>query len=79
MNGNVKRNIQRMNIEVGFIMVLFYANLFMGEFVRSGEGFKRGFIWALLDVFTMDNFIIAVITACFAYVIFEYLRNKFFK
>ena len=29
-------------IEVGFIIFLFYSNLLMGEFERSGMGQKRG-------------------------------------
>ena len=34
-------------IEVGFIIFLFYSNLLMGEFERSGMGQKRGVAWAL--------------------------------
>ena len=34
-------------IEVGFIVFLFYSNLLMGEFERSGMGQKRGLAWAL--------------------------------
>ena len=66
-------------IEVGFIMVLFYANLLMGEYIHSGPGFEKGFVWAFLNIFTLDNFIIALIVSCFAYLVVEYLRNKFFK
>ena len=29
-------------IEVGFIIFLFYSNLLMGEFERSGMGQKKG-------------------------------------
>ena len=74
----MKKNIVRIMIEVGFILVLFYANLLMGEYDRSGRGFNKGFIWALTDVFTLFNLVIALIAACFAYVVFEYLRKKYF-
>ena len=43
-------------IEVGFIIFLFYSNLLMGEYERSGLGQKRGVVWALEDVFTATNF-----------------------
>jgi hypothetical protein len=34
----MKKNAWRAAIEVGFIVFLFYANLLMGEFERSGLG-----------------------------------------
>jgi hypothetical protein len=61
----MKKNIWRAVIEVGFIIFLFYANLLMGEFERSGMGEKRGVAWALGDVFTAANFGIAMIAANF--------------
>jgi hypothetical protein len=36
----MKRNVWRAVIEVGFIIFLFYSNLLMGEFERSGMGLK---------------------------------------
>jgi hypothetical protein len=36
-------------IEVGFIIFLFYSNLLMGEFERSGIGAKWGVVWAIED------------------------------
>ena len=38
----MKKNILRAVIEVGFIIFLFYSNLLMGEFERSGMGRTRG-------------------------------------
>ena len=32
------KNVWRAVIEIGFILFLFYANLLMGEFERSGGG-----------------------------------------
>jgi len=52
----MKKNIWRAAIEVGFIIFLFYSNLLMGEFERSGMGLKRGVVWAVEDVFTLANF-----------------------
>jgi hypothetical protein len=58
-------------------MFLFYANLLMGEFERSGMGRKRGIAWAIGDVLTVANFEIAMIAALIGYVFFEFLRKKF--
>jgi hypothetical protein len=63
-------------IEVGFIIFLFYSNLLMGEFERSGIGRGRGLAWAIRDVFTLANFVIAIIAALIGYVLFEFLRNR---
>jgi hypothetical protein len=38
----MKKNVWRALIEIGFIIFLFYSNLLMGEFERSGMGHKRG-------------------------------------
>ena len=64
-------------IEVGFIIFLFYSNLLMGEFERSGMGQKKGVAWAIGDVFTAANFEIAMIAALIGYVLFEFLRKKY--
>ena len=73
----MKKNILRAVIEVGFIIFLFYSNLLMGEFERSGMGQKRGVAWAMGDVFTAANFAIATIAALSAYILFEFLRKRF--
>jgi hypothetical protein len=46
----MRKNVWRAVIEAGFIIFLFYSNLLMGEFERSGMGQKRGLIWAIGDV-----------------------------
>ena len=69
--------IFRAAIEVGSVIFLFYSNLLMGEFERSGRGAQKGLVWALGDIFTAPNFIIAVIAALVGYVVFEFLRGKF--
>jgi hypothetical protein len=73
----MKKNVWRAVIEVGFIIFLFYSNLLMGEFERSGMGLKRGIAWAIGDVFTAANFEIATIAAIIGYILFEFLRKRF--
>ncbi|MGA6986610.1 MAG: hypothetical protein WBZ01_11195 [Terriglobales bacterium] len=73
----MKRNLWRALIEIGFIIFLFYSNLLMGEFERSGMGHKRGLAWAIEDVFTTANFEIALIAAFIGYILFEFLRKRF--
>jgi len=73
----MKKSILRGLIEVGFIIFLFYSNLLMGEFERSGMGQKNGFMWALSDIFTNANFQIAAVASLIGYVLVEFLRAKF--
>lgn len=73
----MKKNVWRAVVEVGFIIFLFYSNLLMGEFERSGMGQKRGIAWAIEDVFTLANFEIAAIAALVGYSLLEFLRKKF--
>jgi hypothetical protein len=72
----MQKHIWRAVIEVAFILFLFYANLLMGEFERSGVGQKRGLAWAVKDVLTVANFEIAMIAALIGYVFFEFLRRN---
>jgi hypothetical protein len=71
----MKNKILRLLIEMGFILFLFYANLLMGEYTRSHLLVKQNFMQALQDIFSTQNFIIAVISAFIGYVVFEYLRK----
>jgi hypothetical protein len=73
----MKKNVWRAVIEVAFIIFLFYSNLLMGEFERSGMGHKKGVAWAIGDVLTAANFEIATIAALIGYAFFEFLRKKF--
>ena len=73
----MKKNVWRAVIEIGFIVFLFYSNLLMGEFERSGIGQTRGLAWAIGDVFTAANFEIAMSAALIGYILFEFLRKKF--
>lgn len=67
----------RLLIEVGFIIFLFYSNLLMGEFTGSGKGQNNGLIWAIQDIFTTTNFIIAIVLAIIGFLVFEFLRKRF--
>lgn len=73
----MKKSMVRGLIEVAFIIFLFYSNLLMGEFERSGMGTKKGFVWALSDVFTNTNFQIAAVASLIGYVLVEFLRTRF--
>jgi hypothetical protein len=73
----MKKNVWRAVIEIGFIIFLFYSNLLMGEFERSGMGLKRGFVWAIEDILTWANFEIAMIAALIGYLLVEFLRKRF--
>jgi len=63
-------------VETVFIVFLFYSNLLMGEFTRSGAGRGHSLAWAVQDVFTSANFAIAVIAALIGYVLVEFLRER---
>jgi len=65
----------RLFIEVSFIIFLFYSNLLMGEFTGvNSQGKTLSF--ALHDIITSTNFLIAVLCALIGYPIFELLRRK---
>ena len=72
----MKKLALRAAVEAGFIVFLFYSNLLMGEFERSGRGGAMGFRWALHDIFTTENFAIAMAAAVVGYVLVELMRRK---
>jgi hypothetical protein len=72
----MKRNVWRAATEIGFIIFLFYSNLLMGEFERSGTGRGRGLVWAIQDMFSEVNFAIAVVAALIGYLVVEFLRQR---
>jgi hypothetical protein len=67
--------VWRAVVEVAFIVFLFYSNLLMGEFTVAG-GKGKTLAFALNDIFTGANLLIALISAMIGYVTFEFLRNK---
>jgi hypothetical protein len=62
-------------VEVGFIVFLFYSNLLMGEFTQA-NGHGKSLAFAVRDIFSITNFVIAVISGMIGYVVFEYLREQ---
>jgi hypothetical protein len=62
-------------IEVAFIVFLFYSNLLMGEFTGV-NGQNKTFAFALRDIITPTNFIIAIVSGFIGYEVFEFLRKK---
>ena len=74
--GLMKRKAWRAIVETGFIIFLFYSNLLMGEFERSGMARGKGLVWALADIFTVANFEIAAIAAVIGYILVEFLRTR---
>jgi hypothetical protein len=67
--------IWRALVEIGFIIFLFYSNLLMGEFTRTNADGKT-LLFAIKDIFTATNFVIAFICGLIGYVIVEFLRRK---
>ena len=72
----MKKIVLRALVEAGFIIFLFYSNLLMGEFEGTGAGRTMGFRWAINDIFTTENFAIAMAAAVVGYVLVELLRRK---
>jgi hypothetical protein len=68
--------VLRAVIEVASIVFLFYSNLLMGEFTVANSPGKT-LAFALHDIFTGTNFLIAMFCAIIGYLTFEYLRKKF--
>ena len=62
-------------VEIAFIVFLFYSNLLMGEF--TGEnGVGKSWAFAIRDIFTGTNLMIALVSAGIGYAVFEGLRKK---
>jgi hypothetical protein len=70
-----RTTLLRAVIEIVFIIFLFYSNLLMGEFTGS-NGHGKSLTFAVHDIFTPMNFMIAMISALIGYVVFETLRRK---
>ena len=65
----------RAAIEIGFIIFLFYSNLLMGEFTATASHNKT-LLAAIVDMVTVKNFAIALITSIAGHLGFETLREK---
>jgi hypothetical protein len=67
--------VWRAIIEIAFICFLFYSNLLMGEFTHA-NGRGKSLAFAIKDIFSLTNFVIAVVAALIGYVVFEHLRKR---
>jgi hypothetical protein len=67
--------VLRATVEIGFIIFLFYSNLLMGEFSRT-NGPGKTLAFAIRDIFTIKNFVIAFISGLIGYVVVEFLRKR---
>jgi hypothetical protein len=70
------KKVWRAIVEAGFIVFLFYSNLLMGEFERSGMGRSKGLVWAIGNIATAANLMIALIAALVGHVVVDFLREK---
>jgi hypothetical protein len=67
--------VLRACIEISFIVFLFYSNLLMGEFT-VGNGRGKTWAYAFVDIFTLKNFGIALVSSGVGFIVFEGLRKK---
>jgi hypothetical protein len=72
----MRKTAIRAIVEAGFIIFLFYSNLLMGQFTRSGPGRVNGLAWAIREIFTISNLVIAITASVIGYLLVEILRNR---
>ena len=65
----------RAAIEIGFIVFLFYSNLLMGEFTATA-GRGKTLMAGVVDIVTVKNLAIGLITAIVGHLGFESLRRN---
>lgn len=70
------KRLGRAITEIGFIIFLFYSNLLMSEFTRSGMAREKGFVWAIHDIVSEVNVVIALVAALIGYLIVAFLRRR---
>jgi len=74
-NRNRLTPLWRAVVEIAFIVFLFYSNLLMGEFTGvNGSG--KSWAFAIRDIFTGTNSLIALVSAGIGYLVFERLRKR---
>ena len=62
-------------VEVGFIVFLFYSNILTKEFTHSNDP-GTSLVFAIQDIFTITNFVIALISGLIGYVVVKFLRKR---
>lgn len=61
---------------LSFIIFLFYSNLLMREFTQSNNAQGKVLIFAIEDMFTATNFMIAIISALIVCAVEETFINN---
>jgi len=61
---------------MGFIIFLFYANLIMGQYTHEHLRQKITLVGAISNVFSLENFSIAVICAFIGHTFFDRIRRR---
>ena len=74
-NRNRLTPLWRAVIEIAFIVFLFYSNLLMGEFTGT-NGTGKTMAFAVRDIFSLTNLMIALVSAGIGYAVFEGLRKR---
>ena len=73
----MKRSKFRPIVEILSIMVLFYTNLLMGQFLRNSSAVVGKSIWAIIiNIVTLQNIIIGLVGATIAYFMVEWVTQK---
>ncbi|HXQ30018.1 MAG TPA: hypothetical protein VN848_12220 [Gemmatimonadales bacterium] len=72
----MKNALWKAAAEIAFIIFLFYSNLLMGEFTRTGMERGKTLAWALRDVCTGANLLIGAVAAAIGYFVVEFLRRS---
>jgi hypothetical protein len=73
----MKRSKIRPIVEILSIMILFYTNLLMGQFLRTSSAVTGQSIWAIIiNIVTLQNIVIGLVGATIAYFIVEWVTQK---
>ncbi len=73
----MKRNIIRSIVEILSIMVLFYTNLLMGQFIRTSSSVdSQSILTAIINIVTPKNIIIGLIGATIGFIMVEAVNKK---
>jgi len=73
---NGPKKLVRAFAEIGFIMLLFYTNLLMGQFTHSHYAERGPGLWpAIYDVVTPINALIGLVGAVIGYLVIEIFRK----
>jgi len=62
-------------VEVAFILFLFYANLLMGQYVRTVPR-RPPLLVALRNIVTLEDFLVGLSCAVVGHVMFDWLRRR---